>query len=114
MVKRVTQSLVDDLDGKSADETVVFEIDGVSYEIDLSSKNARRLRKDLEKWIAAARRVGGRRKRSLASATRTSSSPDESRAIREWARGRGFEVGERGRIPADIVGAYHSGPGASS
>jgi Lsr2 len=109
MVKRVTESLVDDMDGKSAaDETVEFEIDGISYQIDLSSKNARKMRKDLGKWIAAARRVGGRRRRSLVGGIRTSS-PDESRAIRQWARRHGFEVGERGRIPSEIVGAYHSG-----
>jgi Lsr2 len=109
MVRRITQSLVDDLDGRSAaHETVEFEIDGVSYQIDLSSKNARRLRKDLGKWIAASRRVGGRRKRSLVAAARMSSSPDESRAIREWARRRGLEIGLRGRIPAEIIGAYHS------
>ena len=36
MVKKVTVSLLDDLDGKAADETVQFALDGVSYEIDRS------------------------------------------------------------------------------
>ena len=41
MAKKVTVTLVDDFDGEgSADETVEFSLDGVSYEIDLSSKNA--------------------------------------------------------------------------
>jgi hypothetical protein len=35
--------------------------DGREYEIDLSEKNAKALRKDLEPWAAAARRVSGRR-----------------------------------------------------
>ena len=38
MVKKVTVSLLDDLDGKAADETVQFALDGVSYEIDLSER----------------------------------------------------------------------------
>ena len=40
MAQKVKIILVDDLDGGSADETVRFGLDGVSYEIDLSSGNA--------------------------------------------------------------------------
>src|SRR4029079_4615024 len=63
MAKKVTVTLVDDFDGEgSADETVEFGLDGVSYEIDLSSKNASKLRADLKQWVDAGRRVGGRRR----------------------------------------------------
>ena len=62
MAKKVTVTLVDDFDGSgAADETVEFGLDGVTYEIDLSSKNAAKLRNDLKQWVAAGRRVGGRR-----------------------------------------------------
>ncbi len=62
MAKKVTVTLVDDFDGEGpADETVEFSIDGVNYEIDLSSKNAQKLRNDLKGWVEASRRVGGRR-----------------------------------------------------
>ncbi len=45
MAKKVTVTLVDDVDGEAAaDESVEFSIDGVTYEIDLSSKNAEKLR----------------------------------------------------------------------
>ena len=44
MAKKVTVSLSDDFDGKQADETVQFGLDGVSYEIDLSEKNAKKMR----------------------------------------------------------------------
>ena len=48
MAKKVTVTLVDDFDGDgAADETVEFGLDGVTYEIDLSSKNAKKLRDDL-------------------------------------------------------------------
>ena len=64
MAKKVTVTLVDDFDGAgSADETVEFGLDGVTYEIDLSSKNATKLRNDLKQWVAAGRRVGGRRRK---------------------------------------------------
>jgi hypothetical protein len=63
MAKKVTVTLVDDFDGAgSADETVEFGLDGVTYEIDLSTKNAAKLRGDLKQWVAAGRRVGGRRR----------------------------------------------------
>ena len=41
MVKKVLVSLIDDFDGKPADETVQFGLDGVSYEIDLSARTPR-------------------------------------------------------------------------
>jgi hypothetical protein len=44
MAQKVQVLLVDDIDGGSADETVQFGLDGASYEIDLSSDNARKLR----------------------------------------------------------------------
>ncbi|MBO0851506.1 MAG: Lsr2 family protein, partial [Pseudonocardia sp.] len=62
MAQKVTVSLIDDLDGNKADETVEFGLDGKSYEIDLSSGNAGKLRDALADYVAAARRPGGRRR----------------------------------------------------
>ena len=62
MAKKVQVLLVDDIDKSSpADETVSFSLDGVSYEIDLTSDNAAKLRDDLAVWIGHAERTGGRR-----------------------------------------------------
>src|SRR5437867_399314 len=58
MARKVEVKLLDDTDGSQADETVAFGVDGSNYEIDLSHKNAERLRSDLEKFLHAARRVG--------------------------------------------------------
>ncbi|HEY1971308.1 MAG TPA: Lsr2 family protein, partial [Pseudonocardia sp.] len=44
MAQKVVVSLVDDLSGDTAEETVEFGLDGKAYEIDLSSANADRLR----------------------------------------------------------------------
>ena len=40
VMRQTIVSLVDDLDGSDADQTVTFGIDGRSYEIDLSAANA--------------------------------------------------------------------------
>ena len=55
MAQKVEVLLVDDIDGGEADETVSFSIDGTSYEIDLSKKNAAKLRDDynLPGWNGA-------------------------------------------------------------
>ncbi len=111
MVKKVTITLVDDFDGEApADETVEFALDGVSYAIDLSSKNATKLRGDLKQWVEAGRRVGGRRRGRAAGSGRGRAAIDreQSAAIREWARRNGHNVSTRGRISADVIDAYHA------
>jgi hypothetical protein len=109
MAKKVTVTLVDDFDGEgAADETVEFGLDGVTYEIDLSSKNANKLRGDLKKWVDAGRRVGGRRRGRSSGRGRGAIDREQSAAIREWARRNGHNVSTRGRIPADVIEAFHA------
>ena len=106
-----TVTLVDDFDGEgAADETVEFGLDGVSYEIDLSAKNAAKLRNDLKQWVEAGRRVGGRRRGRSAGTGRGRAAIDreQSAAIRDWARRNGHNVSTRGRIPADVIDAFHA------
>jgi hypothetical protein len=113
--------LVDDLDGEAADETVEFGIDGKNYEIDLSKENAGRLRDALADFVSAARRAGGRRRggnnagssnnngggAGSAPKGRTAIDREQNQAIRDWARKRGMKVSDRGRIPAEVLEAYH-------
>jgi Lsr2 len=102
--------LIDDLDGDTADETVEFGIDGKNYEIDLSKSNAGKLRDALASYVAAARRSGGRRRGGSttgAAARRPSIDREQNQAIRDWARKRGMKVSDRGRIPAEVLDAYH-------
>ena len=112
MAKKVTVTLVDDFDGEGpADETVEFSIDGVSYEIDLSARNAKKIREDLKQWIDAGRRGGGRRRGRPGGSPgrgRASIDREQSAAIREWARRNGHKVSTRGRIPAEIIEAFHA------
>lgn len=103
--------LIDDIDGEAADETIEFGIDGKSYEIDLSTDNATKLRDALSEFVASARRAaGGTRARRLASGSpvrRPAVDREQNQAIREWARKRGMKVSDRGRIPAEVLDAYH-------
>ncbi|MFD4293555.1 Lsr2 family protein [Rhodococcus sp. NPDC058505] len=111
MAKKVTVTLIDDVDQEStADETVEFGLDGVTYEIDLSSENAARLRDQLEEWVAHARRSTGRRRGKPAPAvgkSRVAADREQSAAIREWARRNGHPVSARGRISAEITELYN-------
>ena len=103
MAQKVKIILVDDLDEGEADETVRFALDGVSYEMDLSTVNASKLRDALEPFVAKARTTStGRATRSRASAGRN----QDSAQIRQWARDNGYTVNSRGRIQAEIQEAY--------
>jgi hypothetical protein len=109
---QTTVTLVDDIDGSDAAETVEFALDGASYEIDLTEKNAKKLRDALANYVAHARHVGAgssaRRSsgRRGARAAQVRNSREQLQAIREWARKQGYEVSDRGRIAAGIVEAF--------
>ena len=109
MAKKVQVTLVDDIDGSEAVETVSFAVDGTSYEIDLSKANAKKLRDALATYVASARRAGrvraagGRSGRATARADR-----EQIQAVREWARRNGHKVSDRGRVPASVLDAYNA------
>jgi len=104
VVKQAIVTLVDDIDGGPADETVRFGIGSQQYEIDLNSKNAARLRKQLAPFIARGRPAG----RSPHRSRRTAASRQRSRDIRAWALNQGIGLSERGRIPASVVDQYEA------
>jgi len=103
MAQKVEVTLVDDLDGGKADETLVFGLDGTRYVIDLSEKNAKRLRDTLAKYIEAARRDRGGRATGRAAARKTAQAGPNTSEVREWAKTQGFEVSERGRVSKDLI-----------
>jgi len=103
MAQKVNIILVDDLDGSDATETVSFGLDGTTYEIDLGDKNAAQLRDALSGYIGHARKVTTSRKRK--GSTTTTSGPS-ARELRDWARSNGFEVSDRGRVPAEVRDAF--------
>ena len=105
MASRTTVELLDDTDGKPASETITFGIDGREFEIDLSEKNAKALRKAIEPYVESARRVGGRLTRGNTKAVATDV---DNRAVRAWAASNGIELSSRGRISSDVIAQYRA------
>jgi nucleoid-associated protein Lsr2 len=101
MATKVLRTLQDDIDGSDATQTIRFALDGIEYEIDVSDRNANRLRNSLGDFVAHGRKVGGRRARKPASPGQV-----DTKAVRKWAQASGIEVSSRGRIPADVVERY--------
>lgn len=107
MAQRVQVILIDDISGGEAVETVSFGLDGVSYEIDLSEDNAKKLRDAFAPWVADSRRAGGRRQtRRSGGGSEGGSSREELAKIREWGRANGHQVSDRGRVSAEVRRAY--------
>ena len=105
MAQKITVALEDDLDGGPANETVRFAIGGTEYEIDLSKKNARALRRRLAPFTDHARKIGRGPRRKPG---RTASSRERSGDIRAWAKAHGITISDRGRIPASVVEQYET------
>lgn len=122
MAKQVIYELVDDIDGTAIDEgqgeSIEFSLDGVDYVIDLRHKNANDFRKKIEYYVDFATRVGGRKRKPAPAGAApspvsqpsapTKRDPAQTRAIRQWAADSGYEINDRGRIPAGIVEAYEA------
>ena len=109
MARQIRVILTDDLDGSEGAQTVEFALAGQAYSIDLSEANTRKLEEALAPFIEKAERVGGRgRARKAAPRSSSSRSSSNTAAIREWAKANGFQVSDRGRIPADVVAAYEA------
>lgn len=109
MAQKVVVSLVDDLDGGKADETVQFSLDGKNYEIDLSDANAAALRGTLADYMGSARRPSGRvQGRAAATNGRATLDREQNQAIRDWAREQGMNVSDRGRIPSEVIDSYNT------
>jgi hypothetical protein len=108
MAQHTIVQLVDDLDGTASSDvsTVLFSLDGVTYEIDLSESNAERLRDSLAQYVESARRVGGRLKRGGKAAQNGSGPSHDAGLVRTWANENGYNLSGRGRIPSHVVTAY--------
>jgi hypothetical protein len=106
MAQKVNVTLVDDIDGSQANETVPFGLDGVTYEIDLSNTHAGELRRALSKFVERGRRTGGRQVAKRGGSGKATPDREESAKIRKWAQENGHGVSDRGRIPTSLIAAY--------
>ncbi len=103
MAQKVEVTLIDDLDGGKADETITFGLDGTQYVIDLSDKNAKTLRGSLAKYIDGARRDKGTRVVTRGTGRKALSVGPNTSDVREWAKAQGIEVSERGRVAKELI-----------
>jgi len=110
MAQRIQTLFIDDIDGGAADGTVRFGLDGADYEIDLSGEHSDELRKALGKYIEHSRKVGGAARRA-ARGGRGANGIDAAK-VREWAKGNGYDIKDRGRVSADLVEKYQAASGA--
>lgn len=119
MARETYTRLIDDIDGSEGSETVSFALDGQAYEIDLSDKNAAKLRAALADYTRNGTKIG----KAAKSATRggnvrpmpTAQERELRQRQREWLRANGWTVADRGRLSAELLAAYDSqapGPNA--
>lgn len=117
--------LIDDFDGKELPEDtspISLTLGRTTYSLYLGEKNYGKLLEALEPFIKDAETVDGRssgtaRSASKPSASSTSAADKEyNRKVRAWAQSTGFKytdasgeektLGDRGRIPEEVVTAY--------
>ena len=114
MAQKITTLFIDDIDGGAAEGTVRFALDGTEYEIDLNAEHSDELRTALGKYVTHARKVGGGARRGgrvAGRAVRGAGSALNTTEIRNWARENGYDIKDRGRVPADLVAKYQAATG---
>ena len=106
-----TVILTDDLNGATPAETYYFIVGDKEYAVDLGKDNAKDFQSILaqfEEKMAPYIRAG----RSIGKANPRRSAPNkpsrDAATIRIWANENGYEVSDRGRIPAEIIEAYEN------
>lgn len=104
MATQTTVMVTCDMCGETKDtRTRRIKLDGRTLEIDLCGKDSRRLDKVAQKFVPFARKISRR-----PDSRRTASTRQRSAGIRAWARSQGFEMSERGRIPAEVERSYEA------
>ena len=108
----------DDLDPRVKNGVETFKFfnprTGELMEIELGEQNAKHLENamaKLDKYVDAGRLVVTPAPSKPKAAGNSSAAKGELALIREWAKTNGYTVGDRGRIKADIVEAYHKAQG---
>ncbi len=109
MATQTTVETICDITGAPAVETVPFAVRGKSYVIDLSSEALADFEAAFAGFIESARVAG-----KVATVAKGGGNgaakidPEQSRAMRDWARRNGYTVSDRGRLSVEVVAAYHA------
>src|SRR5687768_3650914 len=105
-------------DDATPGDAVRLGLFGSEYELDLCDEHRDELVSLLEPYLELARadapRQGARSGAAKSNGSRRSRGKSDNSAVRAWAREQGFEVSDRGRIPAEIVAQYEAAQKGSS
>ncbi|WP_433463949.1 histone-like nucleoid-structuring protein Lsr2 [Spirillospora sp. CA-128828] len=110
-MQKIEINVIDDIDGSPAEETIMFSLDGVSFEIDLNADNAAALRDIFRPYLEHGRKKPWPGRRATTGPQRThrhARSRMKSAEIRQWAKTRGLAINDRGRIPAYVIEEYEA------
>ncbi len=100
-------------------ETVLFTVEGQTFECELCDAHLTEFRDAMEIWSSHSRAVdrgrggpaSGRSSRGARSsrgrAARSGEGPTTAE-VREWARAQGIPVSARGRVPAELHAAFEA------
>ena len=109
MAQKVSVTFACDYDSKVITEgghlTRAFGLDGRDYEIDLCARHGGKLDETIGRYAQHARRASAR---AQPVKRRTAAHRQHSANVRAWAKTQGIDVGDRGRIPADVVARYEA------
>ncbi|MFI6052753.1 Lsr2 family protein [Streptomyces violascens] len=106
MAQKIVTIYTDDLTGEESAEAATHQIviDGVAYEVDLGPDSYDKLMEAVGPFLKAGRRVRG--SRGKATSTRQAGGTDTA-VVRAWAKENGYDINDRGRVPAEIREAYN-------
>ncbi len=120
MARETIEVLKCDIDGSEAIETVRFGLDSRDYEIELCAEHLAEFQDQVGRYAnigrpARAGRRRGTRSRAAEPApakrarrARRSGTAANSQEVREWARSKGHQISDRGRIPRAVLEAYEA------
>lgn len=112
-MRKVETTLVCDITGDPAQETVRFAVRDRAYEIDLSAEALADFEAAVAGFVESARLIGRMTVVVKGGGNgRVRVDREQVQAMRRWAKTHGYAVSDRGRLPADVVAKYHAGVAA--
>jgi hypothetical protein len=110
MAQKVQITLLCDLDDGNveAEETLHFGLADSTYEVDVCGNHAQQIRDGLQPFVAHARKSSSASSSNRRRPGRPAAGRDQTAGIRAWAKDKGIQVNDRGRIPASVVKEYEA------
>ncbi|MFE2103935.1 Lsr2 family protein [Streptomyces sp. NPDC059468] len=108
MAQKIVTVYSDDLTGTESSEvsTHRFSLNGINYEIDLTPENYDKLDAALRPFIEKGRKLGRTKGAGTGRVRGEPADGPSAEEIRAWAREKGLEVNDRGRVPKEIRDAF--------